>query len=209
LATINYTVSGTGNCTFEAEIVWGDGAQESHTFSTSQTFQHQYLAPGVYAVAVVGQGTANDATSTCTFNPFKALFEVPAPSTPPPQLTQAAVDAAAELAKHVGPEWSQMFAEWWSRIQQSLDFGVNLNEINNYPQQVLAIANHQYQTDPEWKFRLDIVTSSLFNGQSWSSLPQGQQIEVAKSVADELHATGWLLQKARKAAKSGTQLIFQ
>jgi hypothetical protein len=167
------------------------------------------MAPGVYSVSITGEGFANDATSTCTFNPFSVTYEVPAPPNPAEQFTQSALDVAAELTKSVGPQWANMFATFWTNLQKLFNFGNSIADIGNYNKEIVAIADNQYNTDPEWRFNLDTLSEELFVGKPYSALNPGDKLNVARSVADELHATGWLIEKARRAGKNGAQLTFQ
>jgi hypothetical protein len=76
--TLTYTVTGTGDCSWTASIVWGDGTTDTVNFgSAGFTEEHTYADPGDYDLSVTGSGTSADPSTTCTFYPYDAEIEVP------------------------------------------------------------------------------------------------------------------------------------
>jgi hypothetical protein len=207
---INYTVSGTGNCSFTANIIWGDGSSESHTYTSNITFQHQYASPNLYMVSVTGSGEPLDQNSTCTFTPFANTYEVPSPKFPVLEYTQSALDMLAALTEKVGEDWAKVFATFWTQLQSALNifnFSKDLSEFKNYNDYALAKADSFYQT-PTGKGNLDEM-ANLFYSKDYGSLNKGERLNVAKALANQTGATGFLINQARKASKTGTGIIFQ
>ena len=76
--TLTYTVTGTGDCSWTASIVWGDGTTDTVDYgSAGFTEEHTYAQPGLYDVSVTGAGASTDPDTTCTFYPDDVAVEVP------------------------------------------------------------------------------------------------------------------------------------
>jgi hypothetical protein len=76
--SLTYTVTGSGDCSWTANIVWGDGTTDAVSYgSAGFTEEHKYVQPGLYDVSVTGSGTSADPATTCTFVPDNAEVEVP------------------------------------------------------------------------------------------------------------------------------------
>jgi hypothetical protein len=76
--SVTYTVTGTGDCSWTASIVWGDGKTDTVDYgSAGFTADHQYAKSGVYDVSVTGSGESTDPDTTCTFYPLNEEVEVP------------------------------------------------------------------------------------------------------------------------------------
>jgi hypothetical protein len=76
--TLTYIVTGTGDCSWTANIVWGDGTTDTVDYgSAGFTEEHTYAQPGLYNVSVTGSGESTDPDTTCTFFPDNVEVQVP------------------------------------------------------------------------------------------------------------------------------------
>ncbi|MEV4131582.1 hypothetical protein AB0J72_05395 [Dactylosporangium sp. NPDC049742] len=209
-ASVQYNVTGSGACEFTATVNWADpwGGAGSYTYTSATTFRHHYYLPGLYHVSVTGSGRPLDDETTCTFVASTVVFELPEHNYLT-DLTTSALQLYSKLSTDFSAKVTARFASLLSMLQKGIglfQFGRDISEFRNYNDYAKAKLDAYYVQN---RATVDVMANVMYGCATYAQCSEPDKVSLAKHMANDTGASGFLIQQSRKAAQSGTSIIFQ